>query len=111
MLNIILIGIVMLIVAGIWDADVKHLKRKTKKSTIYWVPATVLVSGIYRFIGHSMSLWLEAHNMDTCSLRDPMSPGTIITIGLFLVAIFCFAEAGKMICYARIGKSYMSRNK
>lgn len=112
MLNIIiLIGFVMLIVAGLWDADEVRLQRKTKKSTIYLVPSVIITFSIYRIFRNVLLNWFQNHNMNNCDLRDPMSPGTLITIVGFVVAVLCLVKLGKMICYAKIGKSFMSRNK
>lgn len=113
MLNIIIIiGFVMLIAAGLWDADEVRLQRKTKKSTIYLVPSVIITFSIYRIFRHNVLLkWFENYDLNGCDLRDPMSPGTLITIVGFVVAVLCLVKLGKMICYAKIGKSFMSRNK
>ena len=112
MLNIIiLIGFMMLIVAGLWDADEVRLQRKTKKNTIYLVPSVIIAFSIYLSRHDVLLNWFQNHDMNNCDLRDPMSPGTLITITIFVVAVLCLVKLGKMICYAKIGKSFMSRNK
>ncbi len=105
---VMITGLFLLVIAGIWDANPKAMGRKTSKETIYIVPALVAVIGLAMVLDPTVANAIERSGLGPTK-TDLESPGGAIYLFLLIGLTVALVKLGHFICKLTLAYRSMSK--